>query len=119
VLGCITWCMGVATQLEEAAAEAEYVVRWVVNVDHPEKRDETYKARTKETAGPPREHKAQHAEKAQALAHAKRLIGGDEDFASEFTSKVEVYQKLANGRTRQIMKTVERERGDDGKIRTR
>lgn len=107
--------MSLADQLEEATQEAQYVVRWVTNVDHPEKRDASYAVRDKVSVSA---HKAVFTRKESAMGRAKELIGGDEDFASEFTSKVEVYQVLANGRTRQIMKTVERERGEDGKIRS-
>lgn len=112
--------MSISRQLEEATEDTGYIVRWVTNVDHPEKRDETYKVRSKDPAGTPfRAHTAQYPEKGRAMAHAKALIDGDEDFSSEFTSKVEVFQKLSNGKTRQVMKVVERERGEDGKIRTR
>jgi hypothetical protein len=107
--------MGLADQLEEATQEAQYVVRWVTKVDHPEKRDASYKVRDKVSVG---SNRATFKTKEAALGRAKDLVNGDEDFASEFTSKVEVYQVLANGRTRQIMKMVERERGEDGKIRS-
>ena len=113
--------MSISHQLEEATREAEYIVRWVTYVDHPEKRNETYPVRSKKDlkGTPIQAHTSSHSKKASALARAKELLDGGEDFGSEFTSKVEVFQKLANGKTRQIMKTVERERGDDGKIRTR
>lgn len=110
--------MNLAQELEEAVGEGTYEVAWVTYVDHPEKRDSSYKVRTKSfTDSNSSTNYARFKERARAISYAKALLGGDEDFASEFTRSVSINQYLANGKKRWVMRPVDRQRGEDGKIK--
>lgn len=100
-----------------------YYVIWNTYVDHPEKRSDSHRDRTRDTKTSISNQKVyldSKGAKAKAIAHAKSLLDGDEDFGSEYTRSVEVIyvadgQSISSGR--QVMKKVKRERGEDGKIR--
>jgi len=72
------------------ASTATYVVRYTTHIDHPEKRDESFKIRSKEallaTGGDVIPQTETYPTKEQALARAQELLDGSNDFASEFTS---------------------------------
>lgn len=110
--------MNLAQQLEEAVGEGAYEVSWVTEVDHPEKRDSSFKVRTRSfTDSNSKTNYARFKDRASALSYAKTLLSGDEDFVSEFTRSVSINQYMANGKKRWVMRPVDRERGEDGKIR--
>ena len=113
-----------ALEYERTVYQPGYYVIWNTYVDHPEKRSDSHRDRTRDTRASIPNQKIYPADskgaKAKAMAYAKSLLDGDEDFGSEFTRAVEVIF-IADGQApssaRQVMKKVRRERGEDGKIR--
>ena len=122
---CKIACMTLSVLLAEALEyQPGYYVIWHTYVDYPEKRSDSHRERTRDTKPMIPHQKIYPADseraKAKAMAHAKSLLDGDEDFGSEYTRAVEVIyvakgQSISSGR--QVMKKVKRERGEDGKIR--
>lgn len=107
--------MSIAKELEEATAEGEFEVRWTLVIDHPEKRSGGFKEVKPGTrTGQSKTFTSQK----MAVSYAKGLVSGEEDFGSEYPTRVSVIQLYQGKSPRRIMKPVERERGADGNVKT-
>lgn len=120
-IACMTLSVLLAEALDQPLHQPGYYVVWHTYVDYPEKRSDTHRERTRDVKPVIPHQKIYPTDsknaKAKAMAHAKALLDGDEDFGSEYTRAVEVYYRGDGQASRQIMKKVRRERGEDGKIR--
>lgn len=105
--------MSISKQLEEAASEGQFEVRWALVVDRPEKRDASFKPMKAGRVGQSKSFTNQK----MALSYAKGLVAGEEDFESEYPTNITVVQLYQGKSPRRVMKPVERERGENGKIR--
>jgi hypothetical protein len=88
-----------------------YYVDITIKVDHPEKRDETYRVRTVHTVNADRFTESFTS----AVSVYGALDRGEDDFASEYVSRVAVWSATSDGtRGRKVRKTVRRYRAADG-----
>jgi hypothetical protein len=110
--------MRISVELEEALDSAikTFEVRWTVETDHPEKKDSSFRPVKAGTRTP---FVQKFDNQKRAIAYAKGLLSGEDDFASEYVANVTVLQTYAGKGPRVVMNRVERERGADGKVKTK
>lgn len=90
-----------------------YSLDFTVTVDHPEKRDASYRVRKSYSVADSRFSESF----ASAINGYAALLRGEDDFASEYVSRVVVWAITSNGtRGRKVRKTVRRYRATDGTI---
>jgi hypothetical protein len=90
-----------------------YSVRWTVVVDHPEKRNASFR--------PSEPHKLHHQKDFEtqnaAIAFYDSLVRGEEDFGSEYPTAIRALQIFEFRSPRVVRKLVGRERMGDGSVR--
>ena len=96
------------------APKGEYIVSWVTTVDHPELRGSTY---PKVQPGTKVRGHAKARNESGARAMYKELLGGENDFESEYVSVVQAWSNLPGGRKKTIGPLVYRVRDENGRIR--
>lgn len=89
-----------------------YSVQWRLVVDHPEKRDSSFRPVPPGSFGQRRDFTTQ----ALALGLYESLLRGDEDFAAEYPTEIRVLRHYPNRSPRYVRKPVQRARSSDGSI---